>query len=104
LLVLLLNSRLRDGLKLVTCLSSLLGDLILSLRSSSLLGEYLRGGLLARGGDLALERQLAESLGGVLSLLYGGVLDRRRPPISVSGLVLLIARQLILLNQQGVPG
>lgn len=104
LLVLLLNSRLCDALKLVTYLSSLLGDLILSLRSSSLLGEYLRGGLLARGGDLALERQLAESLGGVLSLLYGGVLDRRRPPISVSGLVLLIARRLLLLDQQGVPG
>ena len=57
-------------------LSSRLGDLILSLLSSSRsrLGEYRRGGvlprpgLLARGGDLALERQSEESLADGRSL------------------------------------
>ncbi len=56
-----------------TYLSSRLGG-DLALRSSSLLGEYLLG-VLARGGDLALARQL--SLIGERSL-RGGVLDRRR--------------------------
>ena len=59
-----------------TYLSSLLGG-DLARRSSSLLGENLRGGLLARGGDLALDdRQL--SRGGERSRRDGGVLDLRR--------------------------
>lgn len=62
-------------------LSSRLGDLTLSLLSPSLRGEYRLGGLLARGGDLALERQFVASLGGLLSLRYTGVLDLRRSPI-----------------------
>ena len=58
-----------SGTFMFTNLSSLLGG------DLSLLGENLLGGLLARGGDLGLARQL--SLGGVRSLL-GGVLDLRR--------------------------
>lgn len=80
--------------------SSLLGDRGLSLLSSSLLGENLRGGpvprleflslglllggrnpkfiLLALGGDLGLPRQLPESLGGVRSLRYPGLLEGLR--------------------------
>lgn len=58
-------------------LSSRLGDLIRSLLSSSLLGEY-RLGLLGR--DLALDRQFIDSRGWLLSLRYGGVLDLRRSP------------------------
>lgn len=67
-----------------TNLSSLLGDRGLSLLSSSRLGEYLLDGLLVLGdlgliGDLGRDRQLENSLGGVLSLpRYGGVLDLRR--------------------------
>lgn len=45
-----------------------LGDIGRVLLSSSLLGEYLRGGLLGRG-DLGLGRQFVESLGpGLLDL------------------------------------
>lgn len=63
-------------------LSSLLGG-DLARRSSSLLGEYLRGGVLARGGDLALDdRQLSRGgersrRGGVLDLWRG---ERSREP------------------------
>lgn len=53
--------------------SRLAGDL--GLRSSSLRGENLLGGLLARGGDLGLARQLSRN--GERSL-RGGVLDLRR--------------------------
>jgi hypothetical protein len=38
---------------------SSLGDLALSLLSSSLRGEYLRGGLLARAGDFVRQLSLA---------------------------------------------
>ena len=69
------RSRSKGDLDLL--LSSRLGDLTLSLLSSSLLGENLRG-LLGRG-DLALDRQFMESR-GLRSLRNGGVLDLRRSP------------------------
>lgn len=59
-----------------TNLSSLLGG-DLARRSSSRLGENLRGGLLTRGGDLARDdRQLSRGersrRGGLLDLRLGG--------------------------------
>ena len=68
------------SLKITHLSSRLAGDL--ALRSSSLRGENLLGGVRSRIGDLGLARQL--SLAGERSL-RGGVLDLRRGDRSLLG-------------------
>ena len=84
-----------------TDLSSLRGG-DLALRSSSLRGENRRGGLRARGGDLALARQLSlrgerSRLRGDRDLLLGG--ERSRLPgcqLSLVGVLPLLGGDLSL--------